>query len=548
MAFVAVAAAIDPAGDYPDAPEGPGLTIDETFNVQEGVRLVEGLRAWALGLISGESIISLREIFGDERDIKGQAPIGYHLHDHPPLGRIWLGLWHHAAFTAARPAAHQGPDVTACARVGSAAAFAITVFLCGWAAASWYGPSAGLFASLSLVLMPRVFGHAHIAALETSIGLAYFVAVLVVARTWNTEAAPSTKWAALAGLAFGAALLTKIQGILIPIPLAAWALFHWRLRAIRPLAIWGAVGLATFFLLWPWLWFAPFHHFLEYLGRTTNRTVLYVWYFGERYADRDVPWHYPAVLFLATVPVGLQLLGGLGLLTGGLVSGEKPPWRERHGQLLLAALCFPLVLFSLPGIAVYDGARLFLIVFPLWAVIVGRGGAFAWAWLRRRCTPRIAALVAGSFLAGQAWGLVAVWPCFLSYYNAAVGGLRGAERLGLELDYWGEAVTRDLLEQVVAKVPDGAHIDVAPVVHQFQLDEMRNQSPVLRRRGIVLHAYAADAPRHADYLLVFRRMADLPPPLRELFANAAPTAEVGRRGVVLAAFYDRRGGSGRPTP
>src|SRR5579862_2496394 len=94
LAFVAVAAAIDPAGDYPDAPEGPGLTIDETFNVQEGVRLVEGLRAWALGLISGESIISLREIFGDERDIKGQAPIGYHLADHPPLGRIWLGLWH----------------------------------------------------------------------------------------------------------------------------------------------------------------------------------------------------------------------------------------------------------------------------------------------------------------------------------------------------------------------------------------------------------------------------------------------------------------------
>ncbi len=43
-AFAVVVAAIDAAGDYPDAPQGPGLTIDESFNVQEGVRLVEGLK------------------------------------------------------------------------------------------------------------------------------------------------------------------------------------------------------------------------------------------------------------------------------------------------------------------------------------------------------------------------------------------------------------------------------------------------------------------------------------------------------------------------
>ena len=59
LAFVAVAAAIDPAGDYPGAPEGPGLTIDEVFNVQQGVRVVEDLRVWSLGFISGNHIISL---------------------------------------------------------------------------------------------------------------------------------------------------------------------------------------------------------------------------------------------------------------------------------------------------------------------------------------------------------------------------------------------------------------------------------------------------------------------------------------------------------
>lgn len=49
LAFVAVVAAIDPGGDYPDAPQGPGLTIDESFNVEQGVRLVAGLQAWFAG-------------------------------------------------------------------------------------------------------------------------------------------------------------------------------------------------------------------------------------------------------------------------------------------------------------------------------------------------------------------------------------------------------------------------------------------------------------------------------------------------------------------
>ena len=256
-------------------------------------------------------------------------------------------------------------------------------------------------------------------------------------------------------------MLTKIQGILIPIPVAIWALCHWRTRALKPLVIWGAVGLAVFFLFWPWLWFDPADRFLEYLVRTTQRTVLYVWYFGQRYADRDVPWHYPAVLFLTTVPIGLQALGALGLVTR-----PAPPWKERHGQLVLGAILFPLVLFSLPHVAVYDGARLFLVVFPLWAIFIGRGGSIAWEWLRRKCSKRVAATVAACFLTGQAWGLVGVWPCFLSYYNVAVGGLRGAERCGLELDYWGEAVTRDLLEQIVQTVPEGAHIDVTPVLYE----------------------------------------------------------------------------------
>src|SRR5579885_1270503 len=100
-AFCLVVAAIDAAGDYPDVPQGPGLTIDESFNVQEGVRLVEGLKTWGLGWFSGERILTLSQLFGDADELGPNAEFGYHNPDHPPLGRVWLGLWHNATVTVA---------------------------------------------------------------------------------------------------------------------------------------------------------------------------------------------------------------------------------------------------------------------------------------------------------------------------------------------------------------------------------------------------------------------------------------------------------------
>ena len=202
-------------------------------------------------------------------------------------------------------------------------------------------------------------------------------------------------------------------------------------------------------------------------------------------------------------------------------------------------MLFPLVLFSLPRVSVYDGARLFLVVFPLWAIFIGRGGAIAYDKLREKLSPRVAVTVAACFLAGQAWGLVGTWPCFLSYYNIGLGGLRGAERLGMEIDYWGEGVTRDFLEQVVASVPEGAHIDVTPVLlpQHIQTDEMLAQSPLLRRRGIVLSAYEPEAKTHADYVIVFRRLADLSPAVRDLTAQTPPVVAVRRNGVLLAGLW-----------
>ncbi len=527
LAGLLVFSAIDPAGDYPNLPAGPGLTVDETFNVQQGVRLVALLDAVGMGQLS------LRDVFGEKEDLDPHKKIGYHLPDHPPLGRLWIGICHDLAYWLYPPPDHQTPFVTACARTAPAMAFALLVFLVGVVATKWYGPAAGTIAAVALVLMPRLFGHAHLASLETFIGLTFTAAALSVAAYWSGPKPPGWRTTCLTGCLFGLALLTKMQAVLLPVPIVACALFRWRAKAIVPLCLWGGVGFVVFFVGWPWLWLDPVGHLQQYFGQTTDRGMLYVWYFSRKYPDFEAPWHYPFVMFLTTVPVGLHLLGFCGLF-----SGKPPAWKEPREQILLGCAVFPLLLFSWPGIAVYDGTRLFLVSFPLWAMLMGRGSTAVWTRIRHRLSHRMATLVLALFVAAQGYGLVAMHPCYLSYYNLLVGGLRGANWLGLEPTYWGDSLTRSFLEETASLVPLGAAIDVIPQLHQFQLGEMLKQSPILRRRRISLRSFEEDRAQRPHFVLIFLRKADLPNMLRTPPPNAKQLAEVRRDGVLLAALYE----------
>ncbi len=540
-ALLAVVLTLDAAGDYPKLFEGPGVTLDESFNVQMGVYQWKALQTYNLALLHPDSV---REVFG----ARNYNP------DHPPLGRVWLGIWHDLVEWLFPPGDHPVDEngirfVTDCARVGSATAFALTVLLIGVMATKWYGRTAGIVASVSLVLMPRVFAHAHLASLETFLNLTYSAAVLAVAHWWRVEpvavaaslreagsprGARRLRWAipVLTGVLFGFALLSKMQAILIPPVIGLWALWHWRVHAIKPLLIFGLVGVVVFFIGWPWLWLDPVKNFREYFARTTSRAVLNCYYLGQVWADKEVPWHYPFVMFAVTVPVGLHLLGVLGAatkLTRSVSEGESPTaLRLRFGlhgepreQLVLAAVLFPLALFALPGVAVYDGERLFLISYPMWAVLIGRGAEVVMNHLRQKTESGQWKILAGGRARGaivtlclltQSIGVIAMHPCQLSYYNLLVGGSRGADWFGFERTYWGDSVTRSFQRKIAAAVSEGSTIEVSPVLHQFQLAELLKQSPILRARGIQLVAGSENRRTRTSAVageLFFCRKADL---------------------------------------
>jgi hypothetical protein len=527
-----VVATLDSSGAVPQLGEGPGLTFDETFNVHMGVYHVRAVREYGLALLHPDSI---REVFSNP----AYNP------DHPPLGRVALGVSHETTHGWFDPDVADTSVCVTCARFGAALAFAATVFLVGLTTSRWCGRAAGVIAALSVVLMPRLFAHGHIATLESFVNLTYVATVLWVAGRWSGATPPRWRAILIGGVLFGLCLLTKIQAVLLPVPIGLWVLWRWRLRAAVPMLVFGATGLAVFFAGWPWLWLDPVAHLVEYFGRATDRQTLYCWYVNHKWADVDVPWHYPLVMFAVTVPVGLHLLGLLGVFTrrladkmvdGSDVASAAGGPVFPHG-LLLMNVVWPLVFFALPGITVYDGTRLFLMAFPLWAVFIGAGGAQLMHWMSQRWSPRKAVLVMAGLLAAQSYGVIAMHPLGLSYYNLLTGGPRGAAKLGFEATYWGDSVTRSLLDQIADQMQPGEVLHVAPVLHPFQLEELRAQCPILRERNIVLRPYDDALDEPVRTVLVIRRRADS-------WASLTPApegrllSETVRGGVQLSTVYE----------
>ncbi len=523
LSAVALLGVLPGSANKHNASCGTGITLDESFNVQQGALLVAAWKGYGPVLFFPENV---REVFGGP----------YYLPDHPPLGRLLLGLSHRLCV---------GSDVTGvdvlAGRPASAVAFAACVGLLTWCAARWYGWGSGVVAGLAYLCLPRTFGHAHLAALESVMNLTFLLAVVAVAANWSAAAPVGWKGAALAGVCQGLAMLTKIQGFLFAPVVVLWALWLWRQRAWKPLLIWGVVAGLTFELGWPWLWLDPVGHTLKFLGSGTDRLSLNAFYLGQVFADQLVPWHYPWVLTLATVPLSTLLLASAGLWQQrrGSGTGLCTVGTSREWLLALAAL-FPLCLFS-TRIAVYDGERLFLIACPPLALLAGAGYArcVAASSARRRALQGVLVIACGV----QVANLVAMRDCWLSAYSPAIGGLAGANACGLERNYWGDAITPALITQAMAEAPGSARILVGPVLHQFQLADLtRAWSQHWGRRVLEpltsasLTAAQADTSRET-WILVFERLADLTPDLQAILTTCPCVAEERRQGVRLAAFY-----------
>jgi len=507
IALVAISAALatlDPAG------AGPGVTVDEFYDAAAGKRLVHAWQTegWAF--------------FARDRIEKNFDP----LTRHPPLGR-WLLGWTHALLD---PDPQQPESVQlVAARVAPVLAYGVLIFCVGCYAGRQLGPVGAAVAAWAVAIIPNLFGHAHFATLDTFTALFAFLTIqslvgaLEAHRWWRF---------ALAGVVWGMALLTKYHGLILiaPVTVVLFGTLGW--RAWKPWLIWCVTAGVVFYAGWPWLWLAPVAHLREYLSSATQRAPLHVFYWGHVWNDVVVPWHYPWVMLLVTLPTGLLLLAGIGVWVQRAELVRNPRW----ALPALGSLAY-LVVFSWPGVPVYDGVRLFLAVYAWIALFVAAGAVALYHKLASQLhAPRIAAGALAIFLLLQAYPVVAYRPFWLSHYNLALGGLRGAERLGFEVTYWGDTVTHDLLDPLARAIP-GQQAIYLPNLAPFHATAVAIASPALSDAGVSLVGVDQyEAGGRAAGLVVFHRRADLPD-LATRFPGAELIAETTHRGVWLARAF-----------
>lgn len=309
-----------------------------------------------------------------------------------------------------------------------------------------YGSKIAFIVSLSFFFLPRIFFHSHLAALDYPVTAMWF---LVVYAYWR--GIKEQKWIFYSSILLGFALLTKLNAYYLYIPIIFfWILsFNQKLKClifrkrrvnlrecvhifskIIPMFV---IPLVVFIAFWPYLWKNPISRILEYPQFSLKLIrVQPVYYFGR--VLTDLPWHYPLVLTLITIPLITLIPFFIGIF-----KIPKKPYRNTNIFILFNSL-LPLFIISLPMVPKYDGVRLFLPAFPFICIISGLGIKYILDFGKKFKLEKLFFLVYILLFSISFYNsIIKYHPYQSSYFNEVIGGVDGAAKRGFEVEYWGNA-------------------------------------------------------------------------------------------------------------
>ncbi|MBL8833993.1 MAG: hypothetical protein JNL71_16500 [Rhodospirillales bacterium] len=319
------------------------------------------------------------------------------------------------------------------------------------------GPRAGFLAGLVLLVTPSWWGHMFVNPKDIP-----FAAAMAWALYWSMRAAlelprPAFGTMLWLGLSLGLSLGIRVAGVYAFVyPAfagALWLAMRVRARgpgglvpeiaaAARGFAVAAALAYAVMLAAWPWALRDPLHRPIEALAVfAATPWDINVLFDGHLVSSMALPRDYLLVYLGAKLPIFVlaaalaALVAGLQALRAGGISALRP-----HVALLAFAILFPLASFAVLRPVTYDGIRHFLFVLPPLAAVAALGLDRLVAASRGMPVVARAALAAMAFAVGGSHALYLreIHPYQYAYYNALVGGMRGAAGR-FELDYWGSS-------------------------------------------------------------------------------------------------------------
>lgn len=401
------------------------------------------------------------------------------------------------------------------------------------------GLAAAAFAAALTALSPRLFAHSLMGTYDVGMCLWWVATTIAFVRGMKSRG-----WAVGCGFIFGLALLTKVNAFLLPVALWPWGIYFHGKRSLGAILWMSVAGPAVFFAGWPWLWLNPLGNTAEYIidkfpggmlpgfvhSLTETREIPWrgpspTLYFGRADAG-GVPWHYSFVMTVMTMPVA-ALAGSVS----SAVCARRDGGRRGLIVLLWWSVLVQLVVFAFV-MKPFDGVRLFLPVVALVAMCGGLG----LSWLVRRGKGWLVAAVVVTVVSPGVEFFV-YEPYGMSYFSPVVGGLPGAEALGMEVSYYGEAVDRGSFDAINARAKPGESVAYGPFLEKI---------PEWMPREYMRYGYldgklaAADSAGDWDYLIFINRGGCVDETDRETIARGEVIHENRLLGVVLAKVLARR--------
>ncbi len=353
-------------------------------------------------------------------------------------------------------------------RLSSAFLFSLVVSSLFWVMSSEFGFAAGAFSAISLITMPRVFGHAHVAATDIPMMAFWWFCILSFYKALNNE-----KWKYVFALILGLAWVVKFTGLLIPVGLILYAITSKDKRIknlIKPALL---ISPLVMWVFNPTLWGDPLGIFYESFIKGSlfrgNFVPVPVYYLGETYSF-DLPWHHSLVLTAVTTPVATFILSIFGILISA-----KNLTQTKLTSLFLWQLIWYYFVMTLPFTPNHDGVRLFLPIFPFIACFAGVGFKKLCFWFHEKIKRQGFKYITYPFIK-MSLGVVLMFPCsfnliathpyYLEWFNALAGGVSGAHRLGFETTFWLDSVSKEVRKDLNL-LPNNSNINVYPNLYNY---------------------------------------------------------------------------------
>lgn len=422
-----------------------GLTDDDDFYVPAAKDYISWVENNTKAIFKGDFSWFSKEKIGRK---------WWNNHEHPSIAKLVMG--------ASWLVLHKWTDLMGqvnAARMGvvfMAMMMFYLVFRFSW---EIFGPKAAWFAVLALLTMPRTFYHSHVGTLDIPTASTVF---LVIYAAWRAE--KSKLWVIWAGIFYGVAMCTKLNGPFVVFPLLLYWFYRWRqdyiLKSLSDLPVkrmfhtglsMAFISFPVFVLLWPWLYHDTFNRLVEYFNFHFHHYGIRLLYLGDIYISNPVPpWHAPFVYALYTTPLVLIVLGLWGMFYGFKQLAPSNLKQFKHGSgsrydyaLLMAAnVAFAIGIVAFPENPKYGGVKLFQPLYPCFAVLAGFGFQLLWEKLEaikpvfKQHANALSAILIFLLIMPGAIGMIRVYPYMLSYYNSLAGNLQGATETGMERQYY----------------------------------------------------------------------------------------------------------------